>query len=275
MTQAGLAIGTPAYMSPEQAGGEDIDGRSDIYSLGCVLYEMLSGEVPFTGPTPQAIMSKRFLSPVPHVKAMRDVPDGLDSVVTRSLARSPVDRFQTSAEFAAALRPATATHRTPPGAERSPPAAKAVAVLPLANMSADRRTSTQRGITRRSSVRCPRALLQVAAAPPAFAFKGRRSTSGGGREARGWDRSDRQRPQGRQPDPDTTQLGNVEIGYHLGRRPTTASSRMCSRSRIDFPGHRGGAQIGWPGYRRPGGGADQSTSRPTALSLKVASFANG
>jgi serine/threonine-protein kinase len=175
VTQAGLAIGTPAYMSPEQAGGEDIDGRSDIYSLGCVLYEMLSGEVPFTGPTPQAIMSKRFLSPVPHVRAMRDVPDGLDAVVTRSLARSPVDRFQTSGEFAAALRPATAPHRTPPGSERSAPAAKAVAVLPLANMSADPENEyfsdgmTEEIIGALSKVPG----LQVASRISCFSFKGK------------------------------------------------------------------------------------------------------
>src|SRR3970282_1578493 len=73
VTQTGLAVGTPAYMSPEQSVGErEVDGRSDIYSLGCVLYEMLTGEVPFTGPNPQAIISKRFVSPVPHVTAMRD-----------------------------------------------------------------------------------------------------------------------------------------------------------------------------------------------------------
>src|ERR1044071_421932 len=94
MTQTGLAIGTPAYMSPEQASGEhEIDGRSDIYSLGCVLFEMLTGEVPFTGPTAQAIMSKRFLSPVPHVKAVRDVPEGIDVLVTKSLARTQGARF--------------------------------------------------------------------------------------------------------------------------------------------------------------------------------------
>src|ERR1044071_3466657 len=94
MTQTGLAIGTPAYMSPEQASGEhEIDGRSDIYSLGCVLYEMLTGELPFTGATAQAIMTKRFLSPVPHVKAVRDVPEGGDALVTKSLARTQGARF--------------------------------------------------------------------------------------------------------------------------------------------------------------------------------------
>jgi TolB-like protein len=218
VTQAGLAIGTPAYMSPEQAGGEDIDGRSDIYSLGCVLYEMLSGEVPFTGPTPQAIMSKRFLSPVPHVKAMRDVPDGLDAVVTRSLARSPVDRFQTSAEFAAALRPATATHRTPPGAERSAPAAKAVAVLPLANMSADPENEyfsdgmTEEIIGALSKVPG----LQVASRTSCFAFKGKEvdikqvgEKLGVGTVLTGSVRKVGNRIR------ITTQLVNVESGYHL------------------------------------------------------------
>src|SRR3990172_7146577 len=114
ITQTGLAVGTPAYMSPEQASGEsEVDGRSDVYSLGCVLYEMLTGELPFTGPTPQAILTKRFISPVPHVKAMRDVPEGIDEAVTKSLARAAVDRYATAAQFAEALEP-TKAQRTPP-----------------------------------------------------------------------------------------------------------------------------------------------------------------
>jgi len=176
VTQTGLAIGTPAYMSPEQASGEhEIDGRSDIYSLGCVLYEMLTGEVPFTGPTAQAIMSKRFISPVPHVKAMRDVPEGIDEVVTKALARAQVDRYPTAAQFAEALRPGAASHRTPPGAERSAPAAKAIAVLPLANMSADPENEyfsdgmTEEIIGALSKVPG----LQVASRTSCFSFKGK------------------------------------------------------------------------------------------------------
>jgi eukaryotic-like serine/threonine-protein kinase len=176
VTQTGLAVGTPAYMSPEQAMGEqEIDGRSDIYSLGCVLYEMLTGEVPFTGPTAQAIMTKRFISPVPHVKAMREVPDRLDEVVTRSLARAPVDRYPTGAQFAEALRPNGAAHRTPPDAPRSAPAAKAIAVLPLANMSADPENEyfsdgmTEEIIGALSKVPG----LQVASRTSCFAFKGK------------------------------------------------------------------------------------------------------
>jgi serine/threonine-protein kinase len=94
VTQTGFAVGTPAYMSPEQASADaNLDGRSDLYSLGCVLYEMLTGEPPLTGPNAQAVITKRFIAPIPHVRAMRDVPEQLDQAVTRALARTPVDRF--------------------------------------------------------------------------------------------------------------------------------------------------------------------------------------
>lgn len=135
ITQTGMALGTPAYMSPEQAGGEsDIDGRSDLYSLGCVLYEMLSGEPPFTGPTAQAVIAKRFVAPIPKVRATRDIPAAVDDAITRSLARTPVDRYPTAAEFADALLPG---RNTPPESPRTAPSTRAIAVLPLANMSAD------------------------------------------------------------------------------------------------------------------------------------------
>ncbi len=111
ITLAGMAVGTPEYMSPEQAAGErEIDGRSDIYSLGCVLYEMLVGEPPFNGRTAQAVIAKRFAGAVPSIRVVRPaVPIEIERAVLRALALAPDDRFQTGAEFAAALTtPATA-----------------------------------------------------------------------------------------------------------------------------------------------------------------------
>jgi tetratricopeptide (TPR) repeat protein len=104
LTATGLSVGTPAYMSPEQVSADPaLDARSDVYSLGCVLYEMLAGEPPFTGPTAQAVIAKRLVGPVPHLQAVRDVPVALERVVSRALARTPADRFATMAEFAEAL----------------------------------------------------------------------------------------------------------------------------------------------------------------------------
>ena len=105
LTETGLSIGTPAYMSPEQAAGDsDIDGRSDLYSLGCVLYEMLAGEPPFTGPSAQAVVAKRLSTPAPAISILRDtVPAGIEAALNKALARTPADRWVTAADFAAAL----------------------------------------------------------------------------------------------------------------------------------------------------------------------------
>jgi eukaryotic-like serine/threonine-protein kinase len=105
LTATGLAVGTPHYMSPEQAGGaEKLDGRSDIYSLGCVLYEMLAGQPPFTGSTVNAIVRQHLAVEPPPIAAIRSsVPAPAATAVHRALAKSPADRFGTSAEFAAAL----------------------------------------------------------------------------------------------------------------------------------------------------------------------------
>jgi len=110
LTETGLAVGTPAYMSPEQASGEpDLDGRSDVYSLGCVLYEMLSGETPYTGRTPQAILAKKLTEPLPRVTVVRDtVPAAVEAALARALARTPADRFRTTQDFAGALTDAGA-----------------------------------------------------------------------------------------------------------------------------------------------------------------------
>ena len=104
LTETGLSLGTPAYMSPEQATAEPrLDARSDQYSLACVVYEMLAGEPPYTGPTAQAILAKRLSEPIPHLSAVRQVPPGLEAAIARALAKVPSDRFATIGEFAAAL----------------------------------------------------------------------------------------------------------------------------------------------------------------------------
>jgi serine/threonine-protein kinase len=105
MTGTGLALGTPAYMSPEQAAGDRLlDSRSDIYAFGCTVYEMLVGEPPFTGPTPQAVMARHSVAPVPHIRTVRStIPEAVEQVVSRALAKLPADRYATARQFADAL----------------------------------------------------------------------------------------------------------------------------------------------------------------------------
>jgi serine/threonine-protein kinase len=108
LTVAGLAVGTPAYMSPEQAGGAaEVDGRSDIYSLGCVLYEMLGGEPPFAGPTPQSVMAQQVMAPLPPIRSRRpEIPEAVESALSKALAKEPPDRYATASELTAALEAA-------------------------------------------------------------------------------------------------------------------------------------------------------------------------
>ena len=122
LTDSGVAVGTPAYMSPEQTAGEhDLDGRSDIFSLGCVVYEMLAGVPPFTGPDGEVMIAKRFTDPAPVLRAVREeVPESVDLAVQRSLAREPEERFANALEFTEAIWDAThATGRVRRGAGRS------------------------------------------------------------------------------------------------------------------------------------------------------------
>ncbi|HUF35525.1 MAG TPA: serine/threonine-protein kinase, partial [Gemmatimonadales bacterium] len=104
LTETGLAVGTPAYMSPEQAAGErELDPRTDVYSLGVVLYEMLAGEPPFTGPTAQAIAARRLSGEAPSVRQLRpSVPPAVEQAVRRAMAAVPADRFGSAAELARA-----------------------------------------------------------------------------------------------------------------------------------------------------------------------------
>ena len=111
LTESGLMIGTPECMSPEQADPEArIDGRSDIYGLGCVLYEMLTGEPVYTGATPRAVIAKHRFESIPSVGILRDVSEKLEAIVTTALAKRPGDRFQHAADFAAALRACDPIH---------------------------------------------------------------------------------------------------------------------------------------------------------------------
>ena len=105
LTQTGMMVGTPAYVSPEQAAGEaDIDGKSDQYSLGCVLYEMLSGERAFTGPTAQAVMAKRFTEAPKPLRTLRSsIPESVERAVTKAMSTDATARYKTSAMFAQAL----------------------------------------------------------------------------------------------------------------------------------------------------------------------------
>ena len=115
LTSTGIAIGTPQYMSPEQGGADDVDGRSDIYSLGCVLYEMLIGEPPFTGPNAQAVVARQMHEPPPSLRVIRPaVPEALEALVLRSLDKTPADRFASATALLAALDDVSASLGAPP-----------------------------------------------------------------------------------------------------------------------------------------------------------------
>ena len=124
MTESGMSIGTPHYMSPEQAMGErEITSRSDIYALGCVTYEMLAGEPPFTGPTAQAIVAKVMTeSPRPLLAQRRTIPPHVEDAVLTALEKLPADRFSTTAEFSTMLNGQAA----PSATQRSGSARRAV-----------------------------------------------------------------------------------------------------------------------------------------------------
>ena len=179
LTQTGASIGTPAYMSPEQAAGtRDLDARSDEYSLACMLHEMLAGEPPFAGGSPQALIVKHVLEPAPSVRARRpDVPEAVEQALLRALAKEPEERWGTVLDFTHALSLPVAV--TPPDQTTTPlnlaGAPRSIAVLPFVNMSADPENEyftdgvAEEIINALSKVQA----LRVASRTSSFAFKGK------------------------------------------------------------------------------------------------------
>jgi serine/threonine-protein kinase len=168
LTETGLSIGTPAYMSPEQVAGEkELDARSDIYSLGCVLYEMLAGDPPFTASNPRAVLAKHLTDPAPPVTTVRPaVSAAVATALATALGKAPADRHQSAKAFEEALYAESADME----AEK-----KSIAVLPFENLSADPGQEyfcdgmTEEIINALSHVED----LKVIARTSAFAFKGR------------------------------------------------------------------------------------------------------
>ncbi len=179
LTQTGMMIGTPAYVSPEQAAGEtNLDGKSDQYSLACVIYEMMTGERPFSGATPQAVMAKRFAeTPKPLREIRSSIPESVERAVTKAMAIEPTSRYSTAAQFGQALGSGSMT--TPTDTQTIPhtvvSAAKSVAVLPFTNMSNDPDNEyftdgmAEEIINALNKVQS----LRVAARTSSFAFKGK------------------------------------------------------------------------------------------------------
>jgi serine/threonine protein kinase/Tfp pilus assembly protein PilF len=179
LTQTGMMVGTPAYVSPEQASGElNIDGQSDQYSLACVLYEMLAGARPFTGPTAQAVMTKRFTEMPKSLRQVRgSIPEHVEKAVTKAMSSVPSERFNTTAAFAQAL--GSEMLATPSDTATVPQvavsAAKSVAVLPFTNMSADPESEyftdgmAEELINALSKIQS----LRVASRTSSFVFKGK------------------------------------------------------------------------------------------------------
>src|SRR5262245_30749802 len=133
VTEVGVAVGTPEYMSPEQASGEvDLGSASDMYSLACVVYEMLAGEPPFTGTNPRAVMAKHVTERVRPVRGMRpEIPMAVQQALAQALEKDPEQRLEPTADFAAARGQPDSSAALRPAVTRS------IAVLPFVNASPD------------------------------------------------------------------------------------------------------------------------------------------
>jgi serine/threonine-protein kinase len=171
LTETGISIGTPAYMSPEQASGaHQVDGRSDLYALGCVLYEMLAGEPPYSAPTAHALVAKKLSEATPRISVVREtVSEAVEHAVTKVLAKAPADRFATAQQFAEALVAEAAAPE---------PETQSIVVLPFESLSPDPDNEyfadglTEELITDLSQV----SRLRVVSRTSAMMFKGARKS---------------------------------------------------------------------------------------------------
>jgi serine/threonine protein kinase/tetratricopeptide (TPR) repeat protein len=177
LTTTGLALGTPTYMSPEQAHGQHLDARSDIYSLGCVLYEMLAGQPPFQGATAQSLLARHAIEPVPSIQTVRPtVPEQLELAIKKALAKVPADRFRTADEFASAITRAVQipTHQAQPTQHETHERKKSVAVLPFVNIGSSDNEYFADGLTEELIAALATVEgLRVVARTSSFAFKGK------------------------------------------------------------------------------------------------------
>jgi serine/threonine protein kinase len=154
LTQEGMVFGTPEFMSPEQAQGRTLDARSDIYSLAVILYELLTGKLPFTARTPMEYIQKHVTEPViPFAERVPDrkFPHGLEPVIVKALAKRPEDRYQTAADFAEALRPfagpaGLTLPRARAGAASPEPATKPLAPVAETGVEAAARSRPSAGV---------------------------------------------------------------------------------------------------------------------------------
>ena len=183
LTETGIALGTPAYMSPEQASGErELDARSDIYSLGCGLYEMLAGQPPFTGPTVESLVHQHLTAEPPPVTRLRPtVPEVIARVLAKSLAKAPADRYRTAGELRQALSAEqaslSASKLAAEGAGPRLAVVPRIVVLPFENLGAAQDEYFADGITDEITSRLARfSGLGVIARSSAMRYKGKDRT---------------------------------------------------------------------------------------------------